>query len=82
MSGEEPDEIQHEKVENPIYLGRDNCTHQYRLGADLQERGSEKDLSDLMDNRMAMSQQCALVAKEANGILGCIKRAWPVGCGR
>ena len=25
-----------------------------------------------MDNQLAMSQQCALVAKEASGILGCI----------
>ena len=47
--------------------------HQYRLVADLLERSSaEKDLCILVDNRVAMSQQCALVAKKATGILGCI----------
>ena len=48
--------------------------YQYRLEDDLLERSSaERDLGVLMDNRLAMSQQCALVAKKANGILGYIK---------
>ena len=48
---------------------------QYRLGNDLLERSSwEKDSGILVDYRLAVSQQFALVAKKANGILGCIKR--------
>ena len=46
-----------------LHLGRNNCMHQYRLGDDLLERSSEeKDLRVLVNNRLAMSQQCALVA--------------------
>lgn len=54
-----------------LHLRRDNCTHQYKLGADLLERNTaEKDLGVMVDNRQTMSQQCALGAKKANGILG------------
>ena len=50
--------------------------HQYRLGDDLLERSSaERHLVILVDSRLAMSQQCALVAKKDNGILECIKRS-------
>ena len=57
-----------------LHLGRKNCKYQYRLGHDSLERSSvEKDLRVLVDNRLAMSQQCAPVAKKANGILGYIK---------
>ena len=50
--------------------------HQYRLGADLLQRSSaEKDLTVLKDNRLTMSQQCALVAKKASGIMECIKKS-------
>uniref|UniRef100_A0A8C3CN94 Reverse transcriptase domain-containing protein n=1 Tax=Cairina moschata TaxID=8855 RepID=A0A8C3CN94_CAIMO len=59
-----------------LHLGRNNLKYHYRLGDDLLERSSaEKDLGVLVDDRLAMSQQCALVAKRANGILACIKRS-------
>ena len=51
-----------------LHLGRNNHLHQYRLGADVLERSSaEKDLDVVMDNRLAMSQQCAFLAKKDNG---------------
>ena len=57
-----------------MHLGRNNHVHQYTVGADQLERSSaEKTWHVLVDNRLAMSQQCALVAKKASGILGSIK---------
>jgi len=47
--------------------------HQYRLGADLLgDQLCGEELGVLGDDRLTMSQQRALGAKKANGILGCI----------
>ncbi|KFP26144.1 hypothetical protein N325_05939, partial [Colius striatus] len=59
-----------------LHLGRNNPLHQYRLGTDLMKSSSaERDVGVLLDNKLTMSQQCALMAKTSNGILGCIKKS-------
>jgi len=59
-----------------LHLGRNNPMHQYSLRADpLESSFAERDLGVLLDDKLTVSQQCALVAKKSNGILGCIKRS-------
>ena len=49
--------------------------HQYGLGTDLLESSSAaRDMGVLVD-KLTTSQQCVLIAKKGNGLLGCIKRS-------
>jgi len=59
-----------------LHLGHTTTMKSYRLGEEwLESCPAEKDLGVLVNSQLNMSRQCAQTAKNANGILACVRNS-------